>query len=43
MIVSLKSPSEPASLVGLNPEQRAAGAHQAGHLLILAGAGTGKR
>jgi len=29
-------------LDGLNPEQRAAAEHRAGHLLILAGAGTGK-
>ncbi len=42
MFVSLERPSEPAWLSGLNPEQRAAAEHDAGHLLILAGAGTGK-
>ncbi len=42
MFVSLDRPSEPAWLTELNPEQRAAAQHQGGHLLILAGAGTGK-
>ena len=42
MFVSLESPSEPAWLTDLNPEQRAAAEHEGGHLLILAGAGTGK-
>src|SRR5450755_1397493 len=34
--------TEPAWLADLNPEQRAATAHDDGHLLVLAGAGTGK-
>ena len=42
MFVSLESPSEPAWLTDLNLEQRAAAEHEGGHLLILAGAGTGK-
>ena len=42
MLVSLESRSEPAWLTDLNPEQRAAAEHESGHLLILAGAGTGK-
>jgi DNA helicase-2/ATP-dependent DNA helicase PcrA len=42
MFVSLESPFEPAWLTDLNPEQRAAAEHEGGHLLILAGAGTGK-
>ncbi len=42
MFVSLDVPSEPAWLTDLNPEQRAAAEHSGGHLLILAGAGTGK-
>jgi DNA helicase-2/ATP-dependent DNA helicase PcrA len=42
MFVSLESSSEPAWLTDLNPEQRAAAEHEGGHLLILAGAGTGK-
>jgi DNA helicase-2/ATP-dependent DNA helicase PcrA len=33
---------EPAWLEELNPEQRAAAQHDGGHLLVLAGAGTGK-
>ena len=42
MFGSLESPSEPAWLTNLNLEQRAAAEHEGGHLLILAGAGTGK-
>jgi DNA helicase-2/ATP-dependent DNA helicase PcrA len=42
MFVSRESPSEPAWLTDLNLEQRAAAEHEGGHLLILAGAGTGK-
>ena len=42
MFVSLEHPFEPAWLADLNPEQRAAAEHAPGHLLILAGAGTGK-
>lgn len=34
--------AEPAWLAKLNPEQRAAAEHDDGHLLVLAGAGTGK-
>lgn len=34
--------SEPAWLADLNPEQRAAALNDGGHLLVLAGAGTGK-
>lgn len=34
--------AEPAWLTDLNPEQRAAAEHDGGHLLVLAGAGTGK-
>jgi DNA helicase II / ATP-dependent DNA helicase PcrA len=42
MFVSVERSSEPAWLTDLNPEQRAAAEHAGGHLLILAGAGTGK-
>jgi DNA helicase-2/ATP-dependent DNA helicase PcrA len=42
MFVGLESPSEPAWLTDLNPEQRAAAEYEGGPLLILAGAGTGK-
>ena len=42
MFVNLESPSEPAWLTDLNLQQRAAAEHEGGHLLILAGAGTGK-
>jgi hypothetical protein len=36
MFVSLESPSEPAWLTDLNPEQRAAAEHEGGHLQMLA-------
>src|SRR3954447_17443814 len=44
---SAAPPSPPAAdlapwLEELNPEQRAAATHAGGHLLVLAGAGTGK-
>jgi DNA helicase-2/ATP-dependent DNA helicase PcrA len=44
MFVSDVAPAEaaPAWLQELNPEQHAAAVHDGGHLLVLAGAGTGK-
>jgi DNA helicase II / ATP-dependent DNA helicase PcrA len=42
VFVSIDSDTIPAWRAGLNPEQLAAAEHVDGHLLVLAGAGTGK-
>ncbi|MGP0048872.1 MAG: ATP-dependent helicase [Solirubrobacteraceae bacterium] len=42
MFVPVEMTSEPAWLADLNPEQRAAAEYDGGHLLVVAGAGTGK-
>ncbi len=42
MFATASTRSEPAWLTELNSEQRAAATHDGGHLLVLAGAGTGK-
>jgi ATP-dependent DNA helicase UvrD/PcrA len=42
MFVATEAASSPDWLEELNPEQRAAALHRDGHLLVLAGAGTGK-
>ncbi len=42
MFATAESTPEPGWLADLNPEQRAAAEHDGNHLLVLAGAGTGK-
>ncbi len=42
MFAAAETTTDPPYLAQLNPEQRAAAEHRDGHLLVLAGAGTGK-
>ncbi len=42
MFATVSTTGEPPWLAELNPEQRAGAEHDGGHLLVLAGAGTGK-